>query len=1463
MSLNDFNENLALALETEKIQDLLRLYRGQNGKDGKPGDSGIVYAELGSNWITLNPGLSIPAYASLIACSSTGQYVIACNDNSGYLLSISKDFGTTWSQNDGFSENNNVGCISCNGKIIVLAAISGNIYYSTDGGTNWHTSDQNIPQIVSICCDETGKMLTMCSGGQYNLGNLYTSNNNGVTWSAKFPKPVNWTCVAMNKRGNFRVACEYNGFIFFTRDYGNTWDTYSLLNSWLCIGMSDDQRIIAIGTDNGIFVSTNQLGTLTQVTNLRCWFIQVSSCGKYMSAAMGESEIYISLDCGSTWRGVHNIPVFSLSMSSNALYIFSTGYNSPYVCSMCTLRGIPGIEGSAGQQGDIGETGPTEFNEIIDSFKDVCYSYNTNWRSLTSFAFLPSNSFAVSLTSKYATFIYRVGNNLNIYVSHDYGHTFNAHFISPIRAVGTTSVAVSASGEYQSVVLYDDDDSILFCSNDFGKTFTRINLSAQIGITWNNKLCLTMSYDGRYQYLSNGSLLYFSSDFGQNWTNPLIQTLLHIYAIDNTVYYIDEVTCGIVMFDCVSNTFTEISSATYSLIDYTCGLTVSHDRKYIAVSYHGRYPNSNNYIAISNNYGGTFITNVFDSIQNYTMTANGKNHFFNSNGLVYFSTDYGQNMSLLYNPSTTLITYAYVDQSGSNLFLVNTDNVLFCMKPSKCVSSDVVDSTLWMQRSYCNSGVSFDTISSSNSGQVKIARSAVSFVFITNNFGYTWTVITPGDLRACCVSPSGQYCAYAIIPTSGVSGVFISSNYGISFDEASCQIGNDLVDFTDYYGDQTASTVNINCMCIDDLGNLTVATQQDPFIIMYYNGDSWTVLSNVSTVGYADLKVKGNYSIAVNQQNVYVALNQLYVLANVPIMQWYGCDLSANGKCMIVVSRDSIFGSIWISSDFGNSWFKSNAEYHGWRSIAMNLDASRQVAVFQDVANSCMYESTDFGLNWSFVKDSILYDSNYWSQVAISDVVTAVVNGSNIKAGLYISGDCSDDIIVEPINYDSLLKMFNINSVGVDATHQIGYFCTDSVSVYHSKKFLYSTTTYVDDSASLITIKTSKSGQYVLMADVNGDVKYSWDGGSNFDYIDNLTDSFPSISIKSIINNTKIAIIAISDNGMIQYLLISQAMFKSVNYGKTWNLIMYDLAMSNPTAVICSGNGRVVCMFTGSYFKISWNYGRKFDNPILNQINGNISYLDGTRNVAMSTSGRYIYGISTIYGFIRSADFGKSWKQILLFSYNPINNFSISCDNSGKYVSFSYNNSNATFSSNYGITVAALHPEITEFIIGVRVNSDASYVFMNTNSALANTMYVFNNYRTPTGLYPIVSNAEIGYNSDASFSGTTSFLAINNYQISDEILMTPGVYVATINVTVIFGDDFNTVNSMGFNFAETCSGIDYDYQYDIPIPSTALTKSISKIINIITATSYYVNMYGSFTTGSFQWGTDIKLVRIA
>jgi len=146
--------------------------------------------------------------------------------------------------------------------------------------------------------------------GYPGQGSIYTSADEGVTWSMNNSPSLFWDGVASSADGTKLVAVSHSGEIYTCTDPGGNW--YAQLApflTWTSVASSaDGTKLVAVAYGGGIYTSTNS-GTNWNATSAanNYWDSVASAADGSKLVAVGDGEagprcpIYTSTNSGSTW----------------------------------------------------------------------------------------------------------------------------------------------------------------------------------------------------------------------------------------------------------------------------------------------------------------------------------------------------------------------------------------------------------------------------------------------------------------------------------------------------------------------------------------------------------------------------------------------------------------------------------------------------------------------------------------------------------------------------------------------------------------------------------------------------------------------------------------------------------------------------------------------------------------------------------------------------------------------------------------------------------------------------------------------------------------------------------------------------------------------------------------------------------------------------------------------------------
>jgi hypothetical protein len=224
---------------------------------------------------------------------------------------------------------------------------------------------------------------------------------------------------------------------------------------------------------------------------------------------------------------------------------------------------------------------------------------------------------------------------------------------------------------------------------------------------------------------------------------------------------------------------------------------------------------------------------------------------------------------------------------------------------------------------------------SSNGKYQVIASVTANYVYVSSNYGQTWTSagITDGMTWA-AMSSSGKYqsvcgATYFWDGNSNTAGyIWISSNYGSTW---------------------TRST---------SAGNR-----------------SWTSISMSSNGQYQTAVVVNNYIYVSSDYGItWTARN-----TSVSSVRWSCVSVSASGQYQIagIGKNGSPSGQIWMSTDYGLTWnILTNSPNTTWTSLAMSASGQYQVCTANSIT---VYLSRDYGNTYTLVYPDSNFSNSFTS----------------------------------------------------------------------------------------------------------------------------------------------------------------------------------------------------------------------------------------------------------------------------------------------------------------------------------------------------------------------------------------------------------------------------------------------------------------------------------------------------
>lgn len=306
--------------------------------------------------------------------------------------------------------------------------------------------------------------------------------------------------------------------------------------------------------------------------------------------------------------------------------------------------------------------------------------------------------------------------------------------------------------------------------------------------------------------------------------------------------------------------------------------------------------------------------------------------------------------------------------------------------------------------------------------------------------------------------------------------------------------------------------------------------------------------------GLIVITIRNNLYNLVNQEN-FVVNNNLPTFIYTP---WFNNTMNSNGDLQLVCNMKGLY----ISNDYGNSWnLNSNAPTQVF-SVSMD-NTGEHMILFRITDRDALYYET-FGVG------DIWYSNDFGETWVISDFTNKYVSNMCTTSdgtfmmccstdGIYTSTNYGQTWVFDDMNYTDFLlhQEFNYNLVSTFAMDKTGtYICIviANVGVYVTTDRGLTWNRTLD--GNILLLDMDDTANYITAVSDSGFVYYSNDKGNTFI----LSDSPIAMW-----NNDDAGIsIAVSGNGMIQYISISNNIYISFDGGKTWYL---DTSISNEPIV--------------------------------------------------------------------------------------------------------------------------------------------------------------------------------------------------------------------------------------------------------------------------------------------------------
>ena len=424
--------------------------------------------------------------------------------------------------------------------------------------------------------------------------------------------------------------------------------------------------------------------------------------------------------------------------------------------------GATGYTGSRGYTGYTGPAGSSSSSSVsnLDTFADFGFSFRNPAISYSASTFTSSttntNFSGVALSSSgnyqyvcqgsqfYLESVYGGG----LYLSTDYGNTWNKTDVSGNNLNNFVGVATSTTGQYVTTIAQPSSSSILavFVSNDYANSVTPFYTSGSGDNTFfgdNMLTAVAMSSSGKYQVIVSdlSGNVYVSSNYGANWSKNYSNTSYVLGGVAMsasgqyiTVSILNEITSSggsiiyspssVILYSTDFGVSFTLNNSSGLSTNYWGGVAMSASGQYQAIVCYSGTVNTG--IWVSNNYGLTFSSKYNNAtFSSVSMSASGQYIFATqtnkisgqstpSNYIIY-SKDYGTTFSQQSTAVTNPPVSISVSSSGQYITFVSSYYVTNTSSPNgqiyvfngpsiRCGALAIPTGNLYLQNSTLGTG---------------------------------------------------------------------------------------------------------------------------------------------------------------------------------------------------------------------------------------------------------------------------------------------------------------------------------------------------------------------------------------------------------------------------------------------------------------------------------------------------------------------------------------------------------------------------------------------------------------------------------------------------------------------------------------------------------------------------------------------------------------------------------------